>query len=442
MISDIERKLAYQLQPLLSVKMDDLTGKEFEKYCADILRNIGYSNVRLTPGSGDYGIDILAEKDELTFGFQCKCYSNNIGVKAVQEVSSGSIYYNCDRAVVITNNYFTPAAINMAKRIGVILWNRNELKKLIDKLLYLTIDKIEKDESLKHKKNELKQKEYVEKLKFQKLMEKHSELEVVQKQQQQDKKLEEEAIKKTETKKMFLRSCAIIGIVLILAILLGAIGEYNRDQNYREWLVDQLNISANKFGFTVRDIQIEKDKFYECDIISDDFESLPPDQMYLFYDEFIQTVEKSSSEADIKEIKSKRFIYTFTGSLVMQNDEVIYDQYEIDQKKREQELREQYGDSYPTLGMREEALPYTILGKPDRITKCRDFDILEPRAQSKEYEWGEPFKSGYYSVTVWYKKHLSNRVDDYVEYPPDNGYVFSIYYYDEYGNSHNIDMLD
>ena len=33
MISDIERKLAYQLQPLLSVEMDTLNGKEFEKYC-------------------------------------------------------------------------------------------------------------------------------------------------------------------------------------------------------------------------------------------------------------------------------------------------------------------------------------------------------------------------------------------------------------------------
>lgn len=62
MISDIERKLAYQLQPLLSVEMDTLNGKEFEKYCADILENIGYVNVSVTPGSGDYGIDILAEK--------------------------------------------------------------------------------------------------------------------------------------------------------------------------------------------------------------------------------------------------------------------------------------------------------------------------------------------------------------------------------------------
>lgn len=111
-------------------------------------------------------------------------------------------------------------------------------------------------------------------------------------------------------------------------------------------------------------------------------------------------------------------------------------------EKREEELRREYGEEYPCLGMREEALPYTILGEPDRITKCRDFDILEPRAQSKEYEWSEPLKPGYYSVTVWYKKHLSNRVDEYVEYLPDNGYVFSIYYYDEYGNSHNIDMLD
>ncbi len=141
MVTEIEKQLALQIQPLLTIDVDSLDGKEFEKYCAGLLTELGYINVKITPGSGDYGIDILAEKDELIYGFQCKCYSSNIGVKAVQEVSSGSIYYNCDRAIVITNNYFTPAAINMAKRIGVILWDRKEIEKLLSTLLENTIKK-------------------------------------------------------------------------------------------------------------------------------------------------------------------------------------------------------------------------------------------------------------------------------------------------------------
>ena len=442
MISDIERKLAYQLQPLLSVEMDTLNGKEFEKYCADILENIGFVNVSVTPGSGDYGIDILAEKEKLIFGFQCKCYSSSIGVKAVQEVSSGSIYYNCDRAVVITNNYFTPAAINMAKRIGVILWDRNELENLLNTLLYITLDKINDDKSLKQIKEEQERREQEKTLKFQQLMNQQLKREAIQQQQEQKRKLIEVEKKKQETRKVLLRCCGVLGIAFLIITIFVLLEGKIHDKQYREWLYVQLNDSAEKFGFTIRDIKIEKEECYECNIDSYDFDSLKPEQMYLFYDGFIQKVEKSNDEAYIKTVMCNGNIYTFTDSLVMEADEIIYDQDKIDMEKREEELRREYGEEYPCLGMREEALPYTILGEPDRITKCRDFDILEPRAQSKEYEWGEPFKPGYYSVTVWYKKHLSNRVDDYVEYPPDNGYVFSIYYYDEYGNSHNIDMLD
>lgn len=87
-------------------------------------------------------------------------------------------------------------------------------------------------------------------------------------------------------------------------------------------------------------------------------------------------------------------------------------------------------------------LSYTKLEKPDKITKCPFFDSLEPRAQSKKYEWEKPCTPGYCCIRVKYRKYLSNRVDNYIDYPSNNGYVFSIDYYDSYGNSHSLDMLD
>ena len=64
---------------------DLLEGHEFEYYCADLLKRKGFLEVEVTRGSGDYGADILAEKDGVTYAIQCKCYTDSVGVKAVQE---------------------------------------------------------------------------------------------------------------------------------------------------------------------------------------------------------------------------------------------------------------------------------------------------------------------------------------------------------------------
>ena len=115
--------------------IDNMDGHQFEHYCAMLLKRNGYHNVRVTPGSGDNGVDILAERDGISYAIQCKCYNQKLGNKAVQEVFSGRSYYNCDEAVVLTNNYFTEPAKDAARRIGVTLWDRNTLLAL-DRVAY------------------------------------------------------------------------------------------------------------------------------------------------------------------------------------------------------------------------------------------------------------------------------------------------------------------
>ena len=50
---------------------EDMDGHEFEYFCADLLEQRGFVEVEVTRGSGDYGIDILAEKDGVTYAVQC-----------------------------------------------------------------------------------------------------------------------------------------------------------------------------------------------------------------------------------------------------------------------------------------------------------------------------------------------------------------------------------
>ena len=115
------------------IDYDAMKGHDFEYYCADLLRKIGFINVEVTQGSGDHGIDILAEKDDITYAIQCKCYSSNIGNTAIQQAHTGKSLYHRDVAVVMTNQYFTQQAKEEAVTLGVKLWDRDKLNALINK---------------------------------------------------------------------------------------------------------------------------------------------------------------------------------------------------------------------------------------------------------------------------------------------------------------------
>jgi len=105
--------------------MDEMEGHDFEYFCADLLDEMGFLDIEVTKGSGDFGVDILAEKDGISYAFQCKCYDKPIGVKAVEEIYAGRDYYDRMVGVVITNQYFTEPAVKMAKKLNIILWDRD-----------------------------------------------------------------------------------------------------------------------------------------------------------------------------------------------------------------------------------------------------------------------------------------------------------------------------
>lgn len=118
-------------ESLFSRNYDGMSGNEFENFCAQLLINNNFYNVTLTPNSKDHGVDILAEKDKITYAIQCKCYTEKVGNFAVQEAYTGKNIYNRDIAVVLTNSFFTPQAIKEADILKVKLWDRDQLQKLI-----------------------------------------------------------------------------------------------------------------------------------------------------------------------------------------------------------------------------------------------------------------------------------------------------------------------
>ncbi len=99
----------------------DMNGKDYERHAAGYLRLHGFRHVKLTGNSGDYGVDIVATRRMHRYAVQCKFYSKPVGVAAIQQVVGGMAYYNCDRALVITNSTFTRQARQLAETNGVML---------------------------------------------------------------------------------------------------------------------------------------------------------------------------------------------------------------------------------------------------------------------------------------------------------------------------------
>lgn len=112
-------------------RVDAMTGYEFENFLALLFTTIGY-DVQTTKKTGDQGADLFAEKFGKKIVIQAKNYSDNVGNSAVQQVLAAKTFYGCDDTMVVTNSYFTPSAIELAKSGGVGLVDRRKLQQYLD----------------------------------------------------------------------------------------------------------------------------------------------------------------------------------------------------------------------------------------------------------------------------------------------------------------------
>jgi restriction system protein len=120
--------------------IDRMDGKTFEKYLKVFFEKLGYK-VERTRYIGDYGADLVATKNGVKMVIQAKRYKKKVGIRAVQEAVASKGYYNCDKAMVVTNSYFTDQAKTLASRNKVELRDR--------KLLVKNLLKIKEDEGNK-----------------------------------------------------------------------------------------------------------------------------------------------------------------------------------------------------------------------------------------------------------------------------------------------------
>lgn len=107
---------------LLRRSISTMDGTVFEQYVGYRMLEDGYRNIQFTATTGDFGADIIAyDSENRKVCVQCKRYSTPVGVEAVQQITSARMYYECARAIVITNSTFTTAAKEVATKTGIEL---------------------------------------------------------------------------------------------------------------------------------------------------------------------------------------------------------------------------------------------------------------------------------------------------------------------------------
>lgn len=107
-------------------EVDEMTGIEFEQFLYYKFKKRGFK-VKTTPVTGDYGADLVIRKKREIIVVQAKRYQRDVGIAAVQEVIGSIAYYQASKGMVITNSFFTPNAVNLARANDIILWKRKEV---------------------------------------------------------------------------------------------------------------------------------------------------------------------------------------------------------------------------------------------------------------------------------------------------------------------------
>lgn len=112
----------------------ELSGEEFERYLADLLRQLGWT-VKTTPRSRDGGIDLVATKLDLTgveerLFIQCKNQTSPVGVEVVRELQG--VLEGIVKGVVASPSGFTADASTFAGARGVQLWDGDHISRLAE----------------------------------------------------------------------------------------------------------------------------------------------------------------------------------------------------------------------------------------------------------------------------------------------------------------------
>lgn len=111
---------------ILSSRLDELSGPEFERLLALYFRDIGYTVKEVGVGGNDGGVDlvIIDRRGEKT-AVQAKCYAdhNAVSVHTVRELVAAKRNHDCILSLLVTTSDLTAPAKREAEQFRVDYWH-------------------------------------------------------------------------------------------------------------------------------------------------------------------------------------------------------------------------------------------------------------------------------------------------------------------------------
>ena len=117
---------AILLHQLAAADLDRISPLAFEHHCAEVLRLQGW-RCRTTKASGDFGVDVLAERQGLKVAIQVKKWRGRVDLSAVQQAATGAAMYGASAAAVVSVSGYQPSAVRLARANRVVLLSYNDL---------------------------------------------------------------------------------------------------------------------------------------------------------------------------------------------------------------------------------------------------------------------------------------------------------------------------
>lgn len=94
---------------------------EYENFVSRYFKRQGY-NSKITPFRGDYGTDLIIEKNRKKIAVQVKMYgqtSRKINRRMIMEFYGSAKYFGCNGAIIVTDGDILPEANEVAQKLGV-----------------------------------------------------------------------------------------------------------------------------------------------------------------------------------------------------------------------------------------------------------------------------------------------------------------------------------
>ncbi|MGB9752230.1 MAG: restriction endonuclease [Roseiflexus castenholzii] len=131
---------AIRQRNLLRKALLTLTPSEFEERVLLLLKDLGWTNLRLRGGSGDRGVDLEGEFQGQRYIVQCKRYSKAVPPSMVRDLAGALHIQRADRALLVTTSSFTRQGYEEARNQPIELWDGDILARKIKEADVLRTD--------------------------------------------------------------------------------------------------------------------------------------------------------------------------------------------------------------------------------------------------------------------------------------------------------------